>query len=59
MVSRVEVEVCGLLPYSNWPVFSHFWPEMTQNMRLSDFSPNYVLTFPNFVYNSICYTLEL
>ena len=57
MVSRVEVGVCDLLPYSNWTVFvqkwsksCHFWPKMTQNERLSDISPNYVLPFPNFLY---------
>ena len=26
----------------------HFWPKITQNERLSDVSPNYVLPFPNF-----------
>ena len=36
-----------------------FWLKMTQNERLSDFSPNYVVPFPNFVYNLICNTLEL
>ena len=65
MVSRVEVGICDLLPYSNRTVFCpkmvkimSFWPKMTQNERLSDFSPNYVLPFPNFV-NLICGTLEL
>ena len=66
MVSRDEVEDCGLLPCSKSPVFvhkwsklCHFWPKMTQNERLSDFSPNYVLLFPNFAFNIICNTLEL
>ena len=62
MVTRMEGEVCGLFPHSNSPVFvqkCHFWPKMTQNGRLSDFSPNYVITFPNFVFNTICNTLKL
>ena len=57
--SRVEVEVCGLLSYSNLPVFTqklsklcHFCPKISE--RVSNFSPNYVLPFPNFVYNLIC-----
>ena len=55
MVSRVEVGVCDLLLYTNLTVFvqkrsksCHFWPKMTQNERLSDISPDYVLPFPNF-----------
>ena len=66
MVSRVEVGVRDLLPYSNWTVFvqkclksCHFWPKMTQNQSLSDFSPNYVLPFTNFIFNIICNTLDL
>ena len=34
-----------------WTKLCHFWPKMTKNERLSDFYPNYVLPFPNFVYN--------
>ena len=31
-----------------WSKSCHFWPKMTENERLSDASPNYVLPFPNF-----------
>ena len=62
MVIRVEIGVCDLLPFSNWTEkwskSCHFWPKMTQNERISDVSANYVLPFPNFVFNIICNTLE-
>ena len=64
MLSRVGV--CDLLPYSNWTVFSKsgqnhvvFGLKMAQNECLSDFSPNYVLPFPNIVFNIISNTLKL
>ena len=42
-----------------WSKLCHFWHKMTQNERLSEFSPNYVRPFPNFVFNIIYNTLEL
>ena len=44
MVSIVEVEICGFLPFSNWPDFDqkwskicHFGPQMGQNYGFSNF----------------------
>ncbi len=44
MVSIVEVEIFGFLPFSNWPDFDqkwskigHFGPQMAQNKGLSNF----------------------
>ena len=61
MVSIVEVEIFGFLPFSNWPDFDqkwskigHFGPQMAQNQGFSNFFlPNYVLLFPNFVFKVI------
>ena len=53
MVSIVEVEIFGFLPFLNWPDFDqiigHFGPQIAQNYGFSNFLPNYVLLFPNFV----------
>ena len=45
MVSIVEFEIFGYLPFSNWPDFDqkwskigHFGPQMAQNKGLSNFS---------------------
>ena len=64
MVRAVEVVVCDLLPYSNGTLFCpkmikimSFWPKMAEIECLLDFSPNYVLPFPNFVFNIIFNTL--
>ena len=44
MVSKVEVEIFGLLSFSNWPGFgqkwskiSHFGPQIAQNQGFSNF----------------------
>ena len=44
MVSIVEVEIFGFLPFSNWPDFDqkwskigHFGPQMAQNQGFSNF----------------------
>ena len=44
MVSIVEVEMFGFLPFSNWPDFDqkwskigHFGPQMAQNQGFSNF----------------------
>ena len=44
MVSIVEVEIFGFLPFLNWPDFDqkwskigHFWPQMAQNQGFLNF----------------------
>ena len=60
MVNIVEVENFGILPFSNWPDFDqkwskmgHFGPKMAENHGFSNFLPNYLLLFPNFVFKVI------
>ena len=57
MVSIVEVEILGFLPFSNWPdldqkwsKIGHFGPQMAQNKGLSNFCHPIC---PNFVFKVI------